>query len=313
MNTIDNESFEDLNSLPGWNALFSESEFSETNDAIVRSTQAVRATIAHDMSKTNLTKETKHSSSTSRWRRGVYLAAISAAAASVVIAAPIIRTHGNALTSVASAADFLKEMAATATEAPGLNDQYWAISFSSRTPENGNTTGATTFWFGRQGGRWITDESGKVIKSSSARAPFVLSETGALTWAEINSLPDTSGELERVLVEKFGQESLTMVAVRLLTIAPVTVAQRSALFTILANQPDISLRAKVSDATGRIGTAVKFPYGPSDAPFEVLTLLIAQDGTVLELGDVTSQTTYLEVHGYSTPPAEVPSMVNNIR
>ena len=336
MSKIENELFEDFSELPGWSELFLPSETAVPSEAIVRSTEAVRAAIAHDMSHGSQVPRTKLASPVSRWRRGGYLALLSTAAAAIFVAAPIIRTHGNPPQSVASAADFLREMAGTAKEAAGLNDDYWEVRFVSSLPEDGHVGDPVAFWFGRHGGRWITDVDGRVIKASGARAPFIMSETGAMTWAEINSLPSASDQLEQVLVEKFGQASLTTVTTRLLTIAPVTVAQRAALFNILANQPSVTLRANVNDAAGRTGTAVEFPFGPSESPSEVLTLLIAQDGTVLQVtesairdqnipgtsngdgqvtkvGDVISRTTYVEVHGYDTPPTQVTSMLDDIR
>jgi hypothetical protein len=179
-------------------------------------------------------------------------------------------------------------------------------------------------WYGRHGGRWITTTDGAVVKASNTHAPFVVGARVALTWSQVSDLPSDPGQLERRLRSTLGQTPVTTGAARLLAIAPLSSAQRSALFTILARQAEVTIRAGVEDGSGRTGTALGFPFGPTGSPSELLTLLLADDGTLLEVtetairdqqipsvsgpaqtirkGDIIGRTTYLEVGGTNTAP-----------
>ncbi|TAK68281.1 MAG: hypothetical protein EPO13_12090 [Actinomycetota bacterium] len=121
-----------------------------------------------------------------------------------------------------------------------------------------------------------------------------------------------------------GETSVASGAARLLAIAPLSAAQRSSLFLILARQPDVTIGEAVRDNAGRTGTALSFPFGPAGSPWELLTLILSDDGTVLEVteravrdqkipsstahaeatrkGDVISRTTYFEVGGTNVTP-----------
>jgi hypothetical protein len=233
-----------------------------------------------------------------------------------------------------SASAFLTRLASTATAEPGIADAYWKVRFETLTPSD-HTGGSqlettATLWYGRDGGRWITTPDGTVLKASNSKAPFVVGIHTALDWSQINALPTDPAELERSLHSMVTPTPVATAIGRLLISAPLSAAQRSALFTILSHQPGVTIRKGVTDTTGRPGTALNFPFGPTTTPTEMVTLLLADDGTLLELteiaskdepspgvpsgnantnvhqtiriGDILSRTTYIEVEGTNISP-----------
>ena len=174
----------------------------------------------------------------------------------------------------------------TSTAAPGVDDAYWKVRFATTYSQLDTPAGSgrvTTMWFGRNGGRWITPADGAVVKASNTRSPFVVGERVALTWSQVSGLPSDPGQLESRLRSTLGRTSVATGVARLLAIAPLSAAQRSALFTILARQSGVTIRTGVKDGSGRTGTALGFPFDPAGTPSELLTLLLADDGTLLEV------------------------------
>lgn len=328
MNDLDRVVLDDLADLPGWDELTASPAAPPSPGALDRATAAVREAIAADASlassgnlvarPTRLTRRLRI-----RW---VSAAAAAAAATVLVVGGPTISTPGHPPVAVASATEFLTRLASTATAAPGREDAYWKVRFATTYYERGAPSGsgqATTVWYGRHGGRWITSPNGAVVKASD-RAPFVVGVHVALTWSQVAGLPSDPGQLELRLRSMLGQTPVATGAATLLTIAPLSAAQRSALFTILARQPGVTIRPGVQDGAGRTGTALGFPFSPAGTPVELVTLLLTDDGTLLEMtetavkdqestsssgpdpsarkGDLISRTTYLEAGGTDGPP-----------
>jgi hypothetical protein len=288
MNALDKQVLDDLAALPGWDELTATPAASVSPEALARSAAAVRSAITADVLPA-MTGGTVHAgprpATGARRRRTRVVLAVSAgaAAAALVIVAPTVITPGeHAPTSVASASEYLTRLASTATAAPGIDDAYWKVRWTTISPTMA-ATGAdrpttTTMWFGREGGRWLTTDDGKAVKVSDRGAPFVVGTRAALTWSQIRALPSDAAQLERRLHALAGEVPVAASAARLLTGAPLDAAQRSALFTILSRQPGVAIRGGIEDAAGRTGTALAFPFGTA-----VVTLVLAGDGTLLEL------------------------------
>ncbi|MGN6330212.1 MAG: hypothetical protein ACTHOD_00985 [Motilibacteraceae bacterium] len=327
MNDLDRSVLDDLAGLPGWDELTA-SPAGPPPGALERATAAVRVAIAADASLAATGDLVARRTHPTRRRRARWVSAVVAAAAAtaLVVGGPTIGTGSNPPVAVASATEFLTRLASTAAAAPGVDDAYWKVRFTTTYDEPGAPAGSgqpTTVWFGRHGGRWITSPAGAVVKASD-RAPFVVGERVALTWGQVAGLPSDPGQLQLRLRSMLGQTPIATGAAQLLTVAPLTAAQRAALFTILARQPGVTIRAGVEDEAGRTGTALGFPFSPAGTPVDLVTLLLADDGTVLQVtetavkdqeitsrsgpdrttrkGDIISRTTYLEAGGTDTAP-----------
>lgn len=294
MNTLDRQLLDDLNDLPGWDAFTASSAPATSPESLDRSAAAVREAIAFDasraMSADLIRSSTKPSSSVRRRRTRWAVGAIAvAAAAAVVIAAPTVSTPGNAPVSVASASEFLTHLAATTPAATNLDAAYWKVTYTSVSPMNpapGSDQEITsTLWYGRNGGAWIQSGADKVMETSSAAAQFELPYDAALTWAQVTELSSDPAALEGHLKSILGPKGSIVDAVGiLLATAPLSSTQRAAMFTILSTQPDVTMRKDVKDEAGRSGTALDFPFGPT----ETMTLLLADDGTLLQVTAVAS-------------------------
>ncbi len=168
------------------------------------------------------------------------------------------------------------------------------------------------------------------MKVNDAAALFPL--PAALTWAQVTKLSSDPATLGAHLTSLIGAKGSIVDAVAvLLSTAPLTAAQRAALFTILSTQPDVTMHAGVTDEVGRTGSALDFPFGPA----ETMSLLLAADGSLLQVtvvasvdhgrvlgvprieggapdpatdltrkGAVLSRQTYLEIGGTNAAPGE---------
>lgn len=342
MNTLDHQLLDDLAALPGWDDLTSAPAPIASPEALSRSTAAVRDAIAGDESRAmsgDLIRRGVRPITTARRRRTRWaVAAIAvAAAAALVIAAPTVSTPGNAPVSVASASEFLTQLASTATAAPGIDDPYWKVTFTSVNPRNpapgSDQETTTTLWYGREGGQWISTAGDKIIKASDAKEQFALPYDAVLTWTDVTELPSEASALQTQLKSLIGPKgSVVDAAANLLATAPLNAGQRAALFTILSLQPDVTIRKNVNDTAGRTGTALDFPLGST----VTMTLVLADDGTLLQAtevaavdhekvldsprvvgassspaatqitrkGDLLSRATYIEVGGTTTAPGK---------
>ena len=288
MNTLDELLLDDLADLPGWNDLSSAPTPVASPEALSRSTAAVRAAIATDESRAmsgDLIRRGMRPIAASRRRRTRWAMAVvaGAAAAALVIAAPTVSTPGNAPVSVATASEFLTHLASTATSAPGIEDPYWKVTFTSVNPMNpapgSDQETTTTLWYGRNGGQWIATGGGEAIKASDAKEQFAVLRYAVLTWAQVTELPTDASALETYL-KSLVRDHQTVVdaAAHLLETAPLSAGQRAALFTILSHQPGVTIRKGVTDTAGRTGTELTFPLGGT----VTMTVLLADDGTLLQ-------------------------------
>ena len=321
MSTLDDQLLDDLRSLPGWDAFTASAAPTASKENLDHSTAAVRGAIAADVTRTVtadlIRSGARPSSATRRRRRGRWaVAAVAGVAAAVVlIAAPTVSTPGNTPVSVASASQFLTHLAATTTPVSGLDDAYWKVTSTFANPANpaaGSSSGLTfTMWFGHAGGTWTASGGGpagrawSLARPTDATAQFVLAADVVLSWAQVTELPSDPAQLEAHLKSLIGPKGSTVVAsANLLGEAPLSAGQRAALFTILSHQPNVTIRQGIKDAIGRAGTALDFPAGST----ETRTLLLAGDGTMLQVtqttnnGTLLGRETYIEAGGTNTPP-----------
>ena len=294
MNTLDDQLLDDLNDLPGWEALTASPSPAPSSEALDRSATAVREAIAVDAARARSADVIRsraksiHSARRRRTRWAVGAGAVAAAAA-LVIAAPTLSTPGIAPVSVASASEFLTHLAAIAPAVTSIDAAYWKVTSTSVNLANpapgSDQVQTTTVWYGRNGGEWIQTGSEKLMKVSNAPARFTLPSDAALSWAQVAEMSSDPIALDTHLKTLVGARGSIIDAVGiLLATAPLTSSQRAAMFTILSTQPGVTKRDFVKDELGRIGTALDFPFGPT----ETVTLLLADDGTLLEVTAVAS-------------------------
>lgn len=342
MNTLDNQLLDDLADLPGWDELTSTPAPTPAPESLARSTTAVREAIAAEASRAmnaDLIRGGTRPTTTPRRHRARWIVAAVAgvAAAAVLVAAPTISTPGNQPVSVASASEFLTHLAATTPAAADLEAAYWKVTSNSvnlANPAPGSDRAqTTTVWYGRSGGEWIQTAGDTVRKVSKGPATFTLPYDAALTWTQVTELSSDPVALEADLKSILGTKGSIVDAVgMLLGTAPLTTTQRAAMFTILSTQPDVTMRKGIKDETGRTGTSLDFPFGPT----ETLSLLLTDDGTLLQVtavasvdhekaldsprivgsapspapteitkkGTVLSRETYLEIGGTDTAPGK---------
>jgi hypothetical protein len=323
MNTLDRQLLDELNDIPGWNTLTASPAPTASPEALTRSTLAVREAIAADAARAmsaDLIRSGVHPITRSRRRRAPWVVAalVGVGAAALVVAGVTVTfpgrtpeaTPGGHPVPVHSASVFLVRLASKATAAPGIDDAYWKVRFTSSDPlrviAGSDPQSTTTLWYGRTGGRWITDGSGTVVKASDTNAPFVIGADLALTWSQVNALPGDPAQLEASLQSTLGPTSIPTGVARLLASAPLSAAQRSALFTILSHQPGVTMRDGVKDTTGRVGTALTFPFGPTKkTQTEMVTLLLTADGTLLEV----LETAIMDQPAPATTPVPAPSQL----
>ena len=291
MNTTDQDLLRELQTLPGWDHLFADAPVpvlhAETVDRAIR---AVRTAAVNETEpRRNVTDiATARRRKTRRW---VAIAVAGVAVAAVVVVAPTVSTPGSAPVSVATAAEFLHHLAATATAAPGTDDAFWKVQFSGVNPMNpapgSDVETTTTIWYPRTGGQWFQSDDGQIIHTApGGPAEFSLGYDGTVAWTELPTMPSDPVALESFLRLRIGpQGSMVYAASQLRATAPLTAPQRAALFTIMSGQPGITMDKGVTDAAGRTGTAIVTQNGPR----VTTSVILADDGTLLEILSVASQ------------------------
>ncbi|MFB7181535.1 CU044_5270 family protein [Streptomyces sp. NPDC056257] len=229
--------------------------------------------------------------------------AIAAIAAGVSVY-PVAGLKGSPPAATASAADFLRQVAAaeakgTATDAPYWKvhtvDSFWGhpLDREHRYSEKPTVRDEST-WVSA-GALFVQDGADGEVRDSGRRSTsdwirYVPSDlTAGFGWDEMKRLPTDAAALKAVLRCMYpkgpGSGSgpgpyldymryLTL----LLKFAPLEPKQRAALYEVLADMPGLRLVGPVKDSTGRPGTAVE-----ADFPEMRIRLIVdPQEGDLLE-------------------------------
>ncbi|MCJ0875835.1 hypothetical protein [Streptomyces sp. AP-93] len=206
---------------------------------------------------------------------------VSAAAVAVLAAGvavyPVVG-GGDGPAATATAAGFLREVAATAGERrPVAHAPYWKVRCRT-----GSSPRIKTSWSGRNRNVIQESEGDPVLEFPPPEIHSWLVGGKDVTWDDLPSLPTDAQELRTRLT---GGAATTLPgffggAAQLLSRAPLETAVRSALFEVLADSPGLVLVGQVKDAAGRTGTAVE---ERSDER-RVRMVLDPETGTLLEFG-----------------------------
>lgn len=215
----------------------------------------------------------------SRTRRLLVSAAAIAAIAAGVSVYPVAGLKGSPPAATASAADFLRQVAAKEAKGTATDAPYWKTrtvsslwgkphSEYSETPEVEDTT----LWRAADAVFLQHGADGEVLKigafEQSWIVPLLNTRTKGLGWEEVKRLPSDAAALKAVL-ERFyptgpGADHTADVyqayfrtLTGLLTSAPLEPPQRAAVYEVLADMPGLRLVGPVEDSTGRAGTAVE--------------------------------------------------------
>ncbi|GGJ37214.1 CU044_5270 family protein [Streptomyces brasiliensis] len=228
-----------------------------------------------------------------RRRRGLRVAVTAGVAAAAAVAVVLGTTgtpgpHGSARggsgTTVTSASAFLRDVADVESARPvsWANAPYWEVRFT-RTAADGSRTEAQILSAHRAGltshMRVLSPKGGD--KSSPGPVGFLIG-VHMLSWDEIDRLPTGTAELRRRL-GSYADPALdpsegVFSAVGDLLLSPAPPKLRAALYRVAADLPGVRLVGKVTDSTGRHGTAVERAAGK----IVVRYIVDPDDGTLLE-------------------------------
>lgn len=243
-----------------------------------------------------------------RRRRRVLLAVVTAGLVVVLaMAVPTFRLFGAGPSASASAATFLRGVAAVAKAQPGqsANAPFW---YTHSKEQSGGVTIDRQLWLGR-------DASGRLIQTggSGPQPPSVLRGPALfpigktqVTWDQLTALPTDAGQLLDVLTaDAHGagpdpDSELFTVVGDLLRESPAGPELRAALYRVAADVPGVRLLGQVTDSLGRTGTAVARTQGDG----RVLEYVIqSSSGRLLEERDDGMVTTYLAQGAVATTTA----------
>jgi hypothetical protein len=315
--TDDLDLMNDLRDLPGWDDLSTEFSVEPPTTATVnRAALAVGEAARLQAPSTVRELAPRRRTRRLRWA-GVAVAGVAAAA--LLVAAPTVSTPGNAPVATASASEFLHQLAASAKPALATDAPYWRTEFVALSRMEpgapGKTPHTTTIWRGRDGGMWLS-YNGDTPVYENLPAEFELGRSSTISWADISTLGDDATSVNAALTERVGAEGIFDAAASLLAAAPLTQPQRQALFTILGDQPGLTITENVKDSTGRVGTGISKVEGKDTG-----TLVLATDGSLYEIrytsnagqtftsqtvpaGGVVTFETYIAASPATTAPAK---------
>jgi len=277
--TDDLDLMNDLRAIPGWDALNSEFTVEPpTTVTVNRAAQAVREAARQQDPSTVRELAPRRRTHRLRWA-GVAVAGVAAAA--LLVAAPTVSTPGNSPIATASATEFLHQLAASAKPALATDSPYWRTEFvalSRMEPgASGKSPHTTTIWRGRDGGLWLSS-NGDTPVYENLPAEFELGRSSTISWANLAALGNGPATVKTSLTERVGDGGIFDAAASLLATAPLTQQQRQALFTILSDQPGLTITQNVKDSTGRVGTGISKVEGKDTG-----TLVLATDGSLYEI------------------------------
>ncbi|WP_404953078.1 CU044_5270 family protein [Streptomyces sp. 147326] len=214
-----------------------------------------------------------------RTRRLLVSAVAIAAVAAGVSVYPVSSLRGSPPVATASAADFLRQVAATEAKGPAEDAPYWKVHTSTTVwgepafPETGRSETPKVHdrstWAGPDS-FFLQDGDGEIFKTAVKQYRWPQSPHGfpGLTWEEVKQLPADPAALKVVLARYApggprsepahdpGADRLHSME-NLLRYAPLAPPQRAAVYEVLAEMPGLRLVGPVKDSTGRAGTAVE--------------------------------------------------------
>ncbi|WP_329376428.1 CU044_5270 family protein [Streptomyces sp. NBC_01351] len=217
-----------------------------------------------------------------RTRRLIVSAVAIAAIAAGVSVYPVSGLRGSPPAATASAAGFLRQVAATEARGTATDAPYWkAHTVQSRwgSPRNPDLEYSETpsvsdvsKWFSADSVFFQAGADGQVVKSGAGSRgwikPLPGTRTEGLSWEEVKRLPSDAAALKAVLEGFYpggpgsDPEADPFLAYwdtlsSLLAFAPLEPLQRAAVYELLADLPGLRLVGPVKDSTGRSGTAVE--------------------------------------------------------
>jgi hypothetical protein len=199
------------------------------------------------------------------WAPVAAAAAVTAVAiTAAVIAAPGPRAVGpiSPSGSVTAASVLLDAAAAAARQAPG-HGRYFATEFQNIDIYGSPPSGAVTYWTGDGVSGRLAWLNGRYASSLPEDIMF----SYGLTWAKLQRLPTTPGELQADIAKTIrtlegrvssAAYSFSLIA-NLLARAPLSPALRSALYQVAARLPGLVVVPHAHDLIGRAATEVYVP------------------------------------------------------
>ncbi|MFI1645375.1 CU044_5270 family protein [Streptomyces avidinii] len=275
----------DLLDFPGADRLRAAGEVAAPGPAVVAAAlSAVRSAEAAERKTAPGTVPLRPRRPGRRTRRLLVSAVAIAAIAAGVSVYPVSGLRGSPPAATASAADFLRRVAATeaadtatATDGPywkaHMLDAYWGDPHSTRleyfeTP----LVNDSSMWVSSDAVFSQKGADGEIVKTIGFTPHWITPVKGArregLSWEEVKRLPSDAEALKVVLADFFpggpgsDSEADTFSAYmgtlnHLLVLAPLEPRQRAAVYEVLADMPGLRLVGPVQDSTGRAGTAVE--------------------------------------------------------
>ncbi|MFI1283770.1 CU044_5270 family protein [Streptomyces sp. NPDC020858] len=218
-----------------------------------------------------------------RTRRLLVSAVAIAAIAAGVSVYPVSSLRGAPPAATATAADFLRQVAAAEAKGASAAAPYWKLHTLTTVwgepafPEWGYSDTATVHdrstWVGPDA-FFLQDGDGEVFKSHLQQFRWlqVPGRHMGLTWEEVKRLPTDPAALKELLARSFPENPRSALHSdpfylrgldNLLQDAPLEPLQRAAVYEVLADLPGLRLIGPVKDSKGRAGTAVEVDTGRS--------------------------------------------------
>ncbi|MEY9965861.1 hypothetical protein ABIA33_003911 [Streptacidiphilus sp. MAP12-16] len=278
--------------IPGWDQLVAAGRVPAAKPEVLAAARlAVSEAIRYDTSGTGGARVVPVTSASSGRRRSwtLRLALTGMVAAAAVAAVTIVQPAGSVRTSrppvaAANAATFLRSVAyeqSARTDDWG-SAPYWTIT-STRVAADGSRVGRQELLAHYAGNTSHLRVTSPVHEDKAAPGPGRFSiGTRRLTWDQLDKLPTDKAALRTQLVSYAnpGQDQ----SVEIFTVvgdlldSPASPGLRGALYQVAADLPGVRLVGKVTDSTGRPGTAVEL----GDGKITVRYVVDPADGQLLE-------------------------------
>ncbi|MFE4632824.1 hypothetical protein ACFRJ1_05520 [Streptomyces sp. NPDC056773] len=215
---------------------------------------AVRAAVAAEATEVGSVVEAVPRRAAVRRRRFRRLLVSAAAVAVIATGVAVYPVVGRGPAATATAAEFLREVAATANERSLPQAPYWKVR-SRMEP----SSQITTSWIGRNRSVGQNSEASPVMEFAPPEVFSWRFGEKDITWDDLPSLPTNAQDLRTRLTggDAIAPDLFFNGAANLLSRAPLEPAVRGALFEALADTPGITLVGPVKDTAGRTGTAVE--------------------------------------------------------
>lgn len=218
-----------------------------------------------------------------RTRRLLVSAVAIAAIAAGASVYPVSGLWGSPPAATASAADFLRQVAATEAEGTATDAPYWkaravqSLWGKPHNPDPSHGHSATpsvhdvSIWMSADSLFFQDGADGEIVRSAGTHG-WIKPVAGApgedFGWEEVKRLPSDAAALKAVLEEFYPEgpgpdseaapySAYLSTLGNLLGWAPLEPRQRAAVYEVLADMPGLRLVGPVKDSTGRTGTAVE--------------------------------------------------------